>query len=161
MKAKKIIITCLVAGLLTALFIVVSAQNPGGGNTALLGTWKVRLTPGSPQAQFDELITFSPGGGMVESNNYPFFQLGMSASAGHGNWEFTGFNRYRFTFIKFLYTTGGQANGTLKVSGTINYSNLEDSWKGPATVSICDNQANNCNVIDVTNGHATRVFAGF
>ncbi len=171
MKTKKIMITCLVAGLLAAFFIVVNAQNGLGGNqlfpnarnqggsNALLGSWKVRLTPGSGQAQFDELMTFSAGGGIVESNNYPFNQLGLTASAGHGTWNYAGGQSFPFTFIKFLYTLQGEAAGTLKVTGTITYSPASDSWSGPATVAICDNQTNNCNTIDVTTGQATRINA--
>ena len=166
-------ITCLVAGLLAAFFIIVNAQNgfggnellpnarnQGGGSKALLGSWKVRLTPGSGQAQFDELMTFNEGGGIVESNNYPFFQLGLTASPGHGTWSYAGRKKFPFTFIKFLYTLQGEAAGTMKVTGTITYSPSSDSWSGPATVAICDNQANNCNTIDVTNGQAKRINAG-
>jgi hypothetical protein len=160
MKTRKIMLACLIAVLLLTLQIAVHAQNQGSGSNALLGSWKVRLTPGLGQPQFDELMTFSDGGGIVESNNYPFFQLGLTAGPGQGTWSYAGRQRFPFTFIKFLFTPQGQAAGTLKVTGTITYSPSDDTWSGPATVAICDNQANNCNTIDATNGHATRIVAG-
>ncbi len=160
MKIKKIMFTCLVAALLSAFLIPANAQNQNSDGDALLGSWKVRLTPSSPQPQFDEIMTFSAGGGIVESNNFPFFQLGLTAGAGHGTWSQTGRRRFAFTFIKFLFTPQGAAAGTLKAAGTLTYSRSKDTWNGPATVSICDSMANNCNTIDVTNGQATRIVAG-
>ena len=160
MKIKKIMFTCVVAALLMALLIPVNAQNHNSDDNVLLGSWKVRLTPTSGQPQFDEFMTFSAGGGIVESNNFAFFQLGLTAGPGQGTWSQTGRRRFPFTFIKFLFTPQGQAAGTLKVSGTITYSRADDTWSGPGTVAICDSMANNCNTIDVTNGQATRIVAG-
>ncbi len=160
MSAKKFIFTFFIAALLTALFIVVNAQNQGAGSNALVGSWKVRLIPTNPpQPQFDELMTFSPGGGIVESNNYPFFQLGLTAGPGQGTWSHAGNRSFPFTFIKFLYAPTGQSAGTLKVVGVITYSPSTDTWSGPANVSICDNQAENCFLIGVTEGQATRILA--
>lgn len=161
MKIKKIKFTFLAIVILTALLITVYAQNSGAGANALVGSWKVRLTPvDPPQPQFDEFMTFSPGGGIVESNNYPFFLQNLSAGPGQGSWSYAGRQSFPFTFIKFLYAPTGQAAGTLKVVGTITYSSRNDTWSGPATVSICDNQAENCFPIGTTDGQATRIVAG-
>lgn len=162
MKYKKFMFVLSVLFTLAAILVVAHAQNKSGsGANALLGTWKVRLTPvAPPQPQFDELITFSPGGGIVESNNYPFFQLQLTAGPGQGAWSYDGEQTFSFTFYKFLYAPGGQAAGTLKASGTITYSGADDTWSGPAEVSICDNQGNNCNPIGTTDGQATRLTAG-
>ncbi len=162
MSVKKITFAIVVAAVVTIGLIAGnhSFASPGAGANALEGSWRVRLTPSSPQPQFDEFITFSAGGGIVESNNYPFFLLGLTAGPGHGTWSQTGRRRFPFTFIKFLFTPQGQAAGTLKVTGTITYSRADDTWSGPGTVAICDSMANNCNTIDVTNGQATRIVAG-
>lgn len=153
--------TCLIIVILTMLFISVNAQNQGAGSNALVGSWKVRLTPiDPPQPQFDELMTFTQGGGIVESNNFPFFQMGLTAGPGQGTWNYRGKQTFQFTFIKFLYTPAGPAVGTLKVAGTITYSSGNDTWSGPATVSICNNQAEECDSIGTTNGEATRIVAG-
>ncbi len=159
MKTKKIMLVCSAVLITTALIFTVYAQQPGAGTNALVGSWKVRLTPPEPQPQFDEMMTFTPGGGIVESNNFPFFMMGLTAGPGHGTWVYEGRQNYSFTFIKFLYTQTGQAAGTLKVSGTITYSPGTDTWSGPATVSICD-PADNCNPIGTTTGQAARIAAG-
>lgn len=161
MKTRRIYSAGSVALTITALFIVANlAQNNGAGSNALVGSWKVRLTPvNPPQPQFDEMMTFTPGGGIVESNNYPFFQMGLTAGPGQGTWEYSGNRGFKFTFIKFLYTQGGAAAGTLKAAGEIDYSQTADTWSGPATVSICNSQAENCTVIGTTNGQATRITA--
>lgn len=160
MKTKKIKFTCSAVVILTALIVTVYAQNSGAGANALVGSWQVRLTPPAPQPQFDEMMTFTPGGGIVESNNFPFFTMGLTAGPGQGTWSYEGKQNFPFTFIKFLYTTTGQAAGTLKVVGTITYSPANDTWSGPATVSLCDDQANNCVSIGTTEGQATRIIAG-
>ena len=161
MKTLRIVLAGFVAVTIMALSIVVNtAQNNRGGENALLGSWKVRLTPvNPPQPQFDELITFTPGGGIVESNNYPFFQMGLTAGPGHGTWDFSGHRSFKFTFIKILYTQGGAAAGTLKATREIVYSQSDDTWAGPATVSICNAQVENCSVIGTTEGQATRIGA--
>ena len=104
MKIKKIMFTCVVAALLSALLIPVKAQIQDGGNNtpradALLGSWRVRIIP-QKLPPLDELMTFSTGGGIVESNIFPFFQLGLTAGPGHGTWRYAGRNRFPFIFIK-------------------------------------------------------------
>ncbi len=163
MKNKKIMFTCLVAALLTAFLIPVNAQIQDGCNNAprgdaLLGTWRVRITPNA--LPLDELMTFSTGGGIVESNNFAFFQIGLAAGPGHGTWRYAGRNRFPFTFIKFLFTPEGAAAGTLKVTSVITYSPRNDTWSSEATVVTCDTMVNNCMPLDITNGHATRIVAG-
>ncbi|HVF29619.1 MAG TPA: hypothetical protein VNA22_01565 [Pyrinomonadaceae bacterium] len=142
---------------------VTSSASEKGGSRALEGSWQVRLSPTSGSPQFDEFITFAAGGGIVESNNFPFHLLppaGLVAGPGHGTWRYGGAQSFPFTFVKFLFLPNGQAAGTLKVAGTITYSGDTDTWTGPAAVSICNNLAVNCTQIDVTNGQATRIIAG-
>ena len=138
-------------------FAVHNSASQGKGSRSVEGSWLVRLTPTSNTPPFDEFMTFSAGGGIVESNNFPFHLLGLSAGPGHGTWSHSGDHSFQFTFMKFLFLPNGQASGTLKASGTISYSTINDTWSGPATVAICDNQGANCNTIDVTNGAATRI----
>lgn len=144
MLVKKIIFAIVVAVVVTIGLIAGnhSFASQGKGANALEGSGIVRLTPTSnPQAQFDEFMTFSAGGGIVESNNFEFFRLGLSAGPGHGTWTSAGQKSFPFTFVKFLFTPFGHPAGTLKVTGTITYSPANDTWSGPATVAICDNQA--------------------
>jgi len=123
---------------------------------ALEGSWSVKITPNSPTLPFDEFMTFDTGGGIVESNNFPFFALGLAAGPGHGVYEYDEHGRFKFTFTKFLFSPQGQPAGTLHVTGTILHSPTDDSWTGPALVEIFD-PAGNGILTDTTNGTATRI----
>lgn len=167
MKIKKIMFTFVIAALLTTAFLIpVNAQIQDGGNNvpradALLGTWKVRVAgTQTTLPPLDEFMTFSAGGGVVESNNFPFVQIGLAAGPGHGTWRYAGRNRFPFTFIKFLFTPKGEPAGTLKVTSVIHYSPSSDTWSSQATVVTCDTNVNNCMPLEITQGHATRIVAG-
>lgn len=160
MRNKKIMFGSVVAAALftVGVYSVVFGFTSGKkGFRALEGTWIVRLTPASGSPQFDELMTFDSGGGIVESNNFPFVNLGLSAGTGHGTYSHQGPHTYPFSFAKFLFTPTGVPAGTLKVTGQIFYDPSTDTWSGPGSVEICDNQINNCFQIDVTEGRASRV----
>lgn len=162
MKSKRLI-GLLISGVLVAVGgLALGASASGSGSNALVGTWLVRITPASVGTpQFDEMMTFSPGGGIVESNNYPFFTLGLATPGpGQGAWTYRGSQTFEFTFVKFLYAPNGAAAGTLKVVGSIDHSKDNDTWTGPAAVFICNNQVEGCFQIDTTNGTATRMSAG-
>ena len=150
-------VVVIAAGLFLAVH---NSASQGKGARSLEGSWIVRLTPTSSTPPFDEFMTFAAGGGIVESNNFPFHLMGLSAGPGHGTWSYAGDHTFQFAFLKFLFLPNGQASGTLKASGTISYSVVSDTWSGPATVAICDNQGGNCNTIDITNGAATRIASG-
>ena len=145
------------AAMAAGLFYDLTSASEGNGSRALEGTWRVRLTPRSGTPQFDEFMTFTSGGGIVESNNFPFFTLGLTAGPGHGTWEHAGGHTYRFAFSKFLFTPSGQPVGTLKAAGVLTYSPESRTWGGPADVSICDNFGQNCNQIDTTDGAAVHM----
>ena len=159
MKLSILFARTLIAVAFIAASTNVAMAQFGSGSNALLGTWKVTLTPDTGAPPFDELMTFTDGGGIVESNNFPFFEVGLSAGPGQGSWSYAGRQRFPFTFVKFLYLPTGQGVGMLKVAGTITYSPTDDTWSGPATVSICDNQISNCVTQGVTDGRARRLVA--
>ncbi len=149
---------CAFALLIASTAVTMSSTaNDGKGARALEGSWQVRLTPTSGSPPFDEYMTFTSGGGIIESNNFPFYQSGLTAGPGHGTWQHNGEHQFAFAFRKFLFTPAGQSVGTLKAAGVLTYSTSTDSWSGPANVSICDNFGENCNLIDVTNGDAVRM----
>lgn len=164
MSVKKITFAFVVTVVVTIGLIAGnhSFASHGAGANALEGGWKVRITA-TALPPLDELITFSAGGGIVETNNFPFHRLEpqpLAAGPGHGTWKYNGRQRFSFTFIKFLFLPNGDAAGTLKVIGEITYSPANDTWSGPATVTTCDTMANNCVFLDTTNGQATRIVAG-
>lgn len=160
MRSSSLFAKCFVLFALVATLSVTATAQISSGSNALLGSWKVRLSPENGDPPFDELMTFTDGGGIVESNNYPFYLTGITAGPGQGTWSYSGKQRFSFTFLKILTVTSGPGVGILKVAGTITYSAVDDSWSGPATVSVCNNLLASCTVQGVTNGSATRVMAG-
>lgn len=157
MKNTKFMYAGLAIALSAVLFVVADAQKGNGlGANALDGSWNVAVTsaqPGPPP--FAEMMTFTAGGGIIESNNlFP----PAAASPGHGSWRYEGDQNFSFTFIKFLFDPAtGQFTGTLKVTGTITATG-KNSWEGPATVETFD--PNGVLIISGTAfGEATRIAA--
>ena len=75
------------------------ANEPGFGPAQLLGSWHVQVAFNSgPQAGRVEqtLVTFSDGGGIVESD-------GTGTWAHAGRWEHLGGRSYQFTLVEFTY----------------------------------------------------------
>lgn len=163
---RNLALTLLVPGLVAALLaaIVNSSQasrgagakaSQGVGSRALEGSWEVRVTSVSNSIPpFDEFITFTSGGGMVETNNaFP----PAAASPGHGYWEYAGHQTFNFTFYKLLFLgPQGQFTGRLRVRGSIVLQG-RDAWTGlPATVDFLD-PAGNVTLSDTTTAEATRI----
>jgi hypothetical protein len=146
----------LVAALLGAA-VNQSQAAKGVGSKALEGSWDIKLTSVSNSVPpFDEFITFTSGGGMVETNNaFP----PAAASPGHGTWEHDGDQTFKFTFYKLLFLgPQGQFTGRLRVRGTI-VLNGPNAWTGlPATVDILDPAGNVIpNTTDFVSAEATRI----
>ena len=175
MKTKQSILSYVAVSLVAVAMISATTPAPaapvtagivtapeGDGPHAIEGSWQVVVSPtGLPQ--FNELITFTPdgGGGIIETNNFPFFTQNLTAGPGHGTWSSAPHHQFVFTFYKFLFDLStGNAAGTLKVIGTINYSHHDDTWTSPADEFVCDNQGQNCFQIGHTESSATRIHAG-
>ena len=159
MKSKfAIALTALVlVAVLLGAAVNQSQAAKGVGSKGLEGSWDIRLTSASNAIPpFDEYITFTSGGGMVETNNaFP----PAAASPGHGSWEYAGDQTFRFTFYKLLFFgPQGQFTGRLRVRGTI-VMNGPDAWTGlPATVEVLDPAGNVIpGTADLVSAEATRI----
>lgn len=162
MKAGTLILTVVLLVAVAATFTETGSGSgmESAGSKALVGSWKVTVAS-QVAPPFQEMMTFTEGGGVIESNTFPFFAQNLTAGPGHGTWRYLGGQQFPFTFVKFLYAPNGPAIGTLKVVGTITYTPATDTWSGPADVWICDVNAENCNTpLGPTNGEATRISAG-
>jgi hypothetical protein len=155
---RKLSLTSVALGLIAALLaasVTDSRASQGKGSKGLEGSWEVRVTSVSNSIPpFDEFITFTPGGGLVETNNtFP----PTAASPGHGAWEYAGGQTYNFTFYKLLFLgPQGQFTGRLRVRGSIVLHG-RDEWTGlPATVDFLD-PAGNVVLSDQTTATATRI----
>ena len=115
------------------------AQAKGGesSNAAILGTWRVNITPTGGVPPFQALITYARGGGLLESNT---FLPPAAATTGHGTWVKTGGHEYIYTFEKFLadnpVTPTLGDSGIFRVKETILVNG--DTYTGAASAEFCD-----------------------
>jgi len=114
----------------------VQAKDNNSSNAAILGTWRVNVTPtGLPP--FQALITYARGGGLLESNT---FLPPAAATTGHGTWVKTGGHEYVATFEKFLadnpVTPALGDPGIFRVKETILVNG--DTYTGAASAEFCD-----------------------
>jgi hypothetical protein len=118
MRAKRIIMICIVIGLLATLATTVYAApgfHPSTPN--LVGTWRmtVSLAEGTPET-FEALHTFFADGNWVEVNEFK--------ESNHGVWIGSG-NTYLLTFEGYTFDEQGQHNGKSQVRASIKMDGAE------------------------------------
>lgn len=175
MKLKRMLLIAAITVLLTATVIalssysheVASAQSEEmqselfGSSTlgqamqekALLGTWRVTVTPGPggpPPSQ--SLHTYFSGGGVIQSN------LTEGGIPGQGTWIRTGHNRFAFTLEKFFPVnpaTGQQGVFLFRVKETIRVRG--ERYIGNAQAQICNATGGNCISLGCAQTEAQRI----
>ncbi len=119
------------------------AKDNNSSNAAILGTWRVNVTPTGGVPPFQALITYARGGGLLESNT---FLPPAAATTGHGAWVKTGGHEYVATFEKFLADNPatpmpGDA-GIFRVKETIQVNG--DTYTSAASAQFCDLSGAEC-----------------
>ena len=130
----------------------------GAGSAALEGTWRERVTvPPNPNAPdgltFDTRLTFSRGGGLVETDNNPATPEGGTAL---GVWEKTGANTFVLTFEKFAFNPIKQAPGVFKVVSVVHLDGDAFTGESPAAY-FCDADGSNCVLLGPATSVGTRM----
>lgn len=94
-----------------------------GGSGQILGTWSIQVTPNG-QPTFQALATFSPGGGMVETES-------DAPGTAQGSWEKSGPRTYQFAFQTFIFSGTGQPGGHVIVrsQATLRHGTLSGPFK--------------------------------
>ena len=141
MKSRKSLSGLIVVSLLIALATVVGGQTREGGASpkkTMEGSWKVTVTPGqSPiplPPTFESIVTYVPGGGLVESDKLAV--PGSIAGTGQGAWEFAGARQFRLTFTKYLFSTQGLSQGSGRITEKISVEPSGDEYTGEGTMEI-------------------------
>ena len=102
------------------------------------GSWKVIVTPGqSPiplPPSFESIVTYVPGGGLIESDT--LVQPNSIASSGQGAWEALGNRQFSLVFTKYLFSTQGQFQGSGKITETITFGSNDDEYTGVGSLQI-------------------------
>ena len=122
MNLKRITLFAIIIGALTTTGIANADRSVGP-----VGAWLVSVAfPQPGPAPFTELLVFHRGGTVTETNTTlhansaddPASPLPLNGSIGAGAWKKAAKNRVTFSFVKFVFNTGGQHEGYLRVSGT-------------------------------------------
>jgi hypothetical protein len=124
----------LISILLIAAFLVAPATQAGSDNRSdrLHGSWSVVITtPG--QGAFPALLTFMGDGSVIADESPAPFE-----STGHGNWVNRGHGEVGYTFVALYGSEQGANTGKLKVTGTLQYDEGADGWRGPFKIDIFD-----------------------
>ena len=133
MNGKRISATVVITLMMAALFGIVGTQSSIRGDAQaapeLEGSWEVSVIPNGGNPIVD-LATFSPGGGLVNSDPDP------SLSTGHGTWLKTGSHRYAITFVHFLRDRQGSPLGTVKVRAEVTLDQQTDTFSGPFRTDV-------------------------
>jgi hypothetical protein len=142
MKTKRLIAT-IALGVMVALCVATTAQAQNGNSIkrAIEGSWKAKVTvapgPGAPPP-VDALVTYSAGGGLVESDN--LFPPSV-VTAGHGSWEYAG-RSFNNTFVKLMFNAQGQPTGTIKVREKITLGINRNEYTGAGVAELFDPAGN-------------------
>jgi hypothetical protein len=120
-------------------FFTTGAVSANEGTVApeLEGTWRVTLTPASPNTPIQVFHTFTRGGVMMESNSSDRSLTG-SQTPGHGVWRRTGPHTFAFTFEKLQFDLAGNFVGKLKVREAIQLNQRLDSYNGIGQAMVFD-----------------------
>jgi hypothetical protein len=124
-----------------------SGKAKAGATTApeLEGTWRETVTiapnPDIPDGRtFESRLTFSRGGGLVQSDLNPATPEG---GVGQGAWVKTGNHTFACTFEKFAFNPITQQPGVFKVNLLIRVD--ADTYAGESTAAFfCDADGANC-----------------
>ena len=132
-----------------ALFTASSPASATGASPGLTGTWVTTIqlydcgTGVDVGRPFQSLLTFGPGGTLVETTANPAFAPGQRGP-GHGTWERTYFNVYRGVseaFIMFTTPAHGPVpefdTGRQRIEQYIQYAG-GDNFSSQAKITFTD-----------------------
>jgi hypothetical protein len=110
-----------------------TSDQPGGHHgKRILGTWLAEVTPADGEP-FQAMVTFSPGGGLVETES-------TNPGTALGSWESRGRGRVAFTFQGFSLDAEGAPAGRSVVRSEVFVRG--DTFSGPFEVTFFDPQGN-------------------
>jgi hypothetical protein len=107
------------------------SQSGGSGDrqaAAVLGTWSVQVSPDG-QATFPALLTFTRGGGLIETES-------DQPGTGQGSWKRLGTDRFALAFRTFIYSATGTSAGSVLVRTVVTLDG--DTLSGPFKFDVSD-----------------------
>jgi hypothetical protein len=123
MRIRILLLAALLALAVPAATTAKQSRSESHGSGQILGTWSIQVTP-TGQPTFQALATFSPGGGMVETES-------DAPGTAQGAWEKIGRRTYQFAFQSFIFDSKGQPGGHVIVRSraTLSHGTLSGPFK--------------------------------
>lgn len=107
----------------------------------IVGSWLATVTEGagSPATSFAMLLTFAPGGVLVESDQRQVGEVGEEArlTGGHGSWSSLGEGRFRAQFTKFGGRPQQQQFAVIRHDITISIDGSANTLLASGTLQVC------------------------
>jgi hypothetical protein len=134
MKVRRGIVALVVAALLVALTVAADGQSQERriAKREMEGSWRVTVTPGqSPiplPPSIESIVTYNSGGGLAEIDNLAV--PGSFAGAGLGVREANGSREFNISFTKYLFTTQGQNQGSVRLIESIVRNVNDETYTG-------------------------------
>ena len=139
MKNGKIILIFIIALIMTTAAKPQERINQSPDK--MEGSWKVIVVPGQspiPLPPFVEaIVTYIPGGGLIESDNLAV--PNSIAGTGQGIWEpvnTLNSRQFNLTFTKYLFTTQGLLQGSVRATEKITLSNNGNEYRGEGKLEV-------------------------
>ena len=137
MNTKSTLKTMLLAGLVmlvvAGFYLVFSGQQAEAKSKDWVGSWKVEITVVAQNATFPGMLTFfSDGNVLADESPSPL------ETSGHGSWIRTAKNSGAYTFVVLVGNADPSQWLQYTVSGQVNYDPQTDTWSGPFTIHIVD-----------------------
>lgn len=123
-----------IVGTLAALTTVKAGlardAEPGRG---LEGTWAIQVTQTQPVAAppFRGLVTFAPGGSVVEVNQ-------RNQPAGVGAWSKINEREFRYTFTRFRFDAAGGFTGWVTAHEAVMLDDERDAFEADVSLQFFD-----------------------
>jgi hypothetical protein len=130
---KTILLSGLVMLVVAGFYLVFSWQEASAKSKDWVGSWNTQITVVAQNATFPGFITFF-GDGNVLADEAP----SPLETSGHGNWVSTGKNSGAYTFVVLVGNADPSQWLQYTVSGQVNYDPKADTWSGPFTIHIVD-----------------------
>ena len=134
---KNVLLTGLVMLVVVGLFLAFSWQQTSAKSKDWVGSWNTQITVVIQNATFPGLITFYSDGNMITDETPSPLE-----TSGHGNWVSTGKNSGAYTFLVLVGSTEPNQWIQYTLNGQVNYDPQADTWSGPFTIHIEDQDGN-------------------
>jgi hypothetical protein len=138
MKFRKNVLALVISVIALNAAAFGQSVDSNSSRRSIEGTWKVTVTPGPAPVplppSIESFVTYIPGGGLTEIDNLAV--PGSTATTGVGAWEHTRGREYKFSFVKYQFTSQGLNNGSVRIIETFVLHRHKDEYTGVGRIEV-------------------------